>query len=143
MIEPSVVIERLKQKQALRKQQYDKGAKTLPTLQPKDQVRMQVQGHWIPAVVVREAGTPHSYIVQTRDGRNYRRNRKHLRKSTNPATDIASDNDDDFKVSAEPTSSNELNEPEMPLATLPPPDRQTQRGRTIRIPARYQDFVKL
>ena len=111
----------------------------LPTLQPKDQVRMQVQGHWIPAVVVREADTPHSYIVQTSEGRNYRRNRKHLRKSTNPATDLTSDNDDDFEVSAEPTSSNELNEP----GTLPPPDRQTQRGRTVRIPARYQDFVKL
>ena len=33
VIEPSVVIEQLKQKQTLRKEQYDKGAKTLPTLQ--------------------------------------------------------------------------------------------------------------
>ena len=63
VIEPSIVIERLKQKQTLRKKQYDKGAKRLPTLQPNDQVRMQVQSHWIPAVVVKEAGTPHSYIV--------------------------------------------------------------------------------
>ena len=51
-----------------------KGSKTLPTLQPKDQVRMQVQNHWIPATVAREAGTPNSYIVQTNNGKNYHRN---------------------------------------------------------------------
>ena len=128
VIEPSVVIERLKQRQTLRKGQYDKGAKTLPTLQPKEPVRMQVQGHWIPAVVVREASTPHSYIVQTRDGRNYRRNRKHLH---------------DFEIPAEPGTSNEPNEPGTLLPTLPPPERQTRGGRTVRLPVRYQDFVRL
>ena len=120
----------------------------LPTLQPNDQVRMQVQSHWIPAVVVKEAGTPHSYIVRTRDGRNYRRNRKHLRKSTTQANDLTFDTADDFEIPAEPNTSSEPNEPgipspALPSPALPPPDRQTQRGRTVRIPARYQDFVRL
>ena len=41
---------------------------------------MQVQGRWIPATVVSVADTPHSYIVETENGKKYRRNRRHLMK---------------------------------------------------------------
>ena len=84
-------------------------------------------------MVVQEAGTPYSYIVQTHDGRNYRRNRKHLRKSTTQATDLTFDTADDFEIPTEPSTSSEPNEPGTPSPPLPPPDCQTKRGRTIRI----------
>ena len=49
MIEPDVVMERLNQKQALRKKNYDNGARASSSLQPNDKVRMQVQNYWVPA----------------------------------------------------------------------------------------------
>lgn len=63
VIDPSTVIEELKQKQEMRKTQYNKGTRILPPLQKNEQVRMQVQSWWVPATVVQEVNTPHSYII--------------------------------------------------------------------------------
>ena len=49
VIEPDVVMERLNQKQALRKKNYDNGARASSSLQPNNKVRMQVQNCWVPA----------------------------------------------------------------------------------------------
>ena len=64
--------------------------------------------------------------MQTHDGRNYRRNRKHLRKSTAQATDVTFDTADDFEIPTEPSTSSEPNEPGTPSLPLPPPDCQTK-----------------
>lgn len=45
-----------------------------------DSVVMLTAGKWKPAEVTRRHDTPRSYVVQTSDGRKYRRNRKHLRR---------------------------------------------------------------
>ena len=53
------------------------------------------------------------------------------------------DTADDFEVPTEPNTSSQPAESGTPSPTLPPPNRQTLRGRTVRTPTRYQEFVKL
>lgn len=140
VIDPSVVIERLKQKQTPRKQQYDKGSRVLPPLQQNEPVRMQVQNHWIPATVVQEANAPHS---QTPDGKIYRRNRRHLLKSdiqTNKHPVQPSDLLEDLETPTECTNSEES---ELPSEPPVPTEYTTSRGRVVRTPAKYKNFVKM
>ena len=65
------------------KKHHDRHASSeLKELQPGMKVRMQPWTdfrEWKPATVVRHHHTPRSYVVQADDGRNYRRNRQHLR----------------------------------------------------------------
>ena len=65
------------------KKHHDRHASSeLKELQPGMKVRMQPwtdSREWKPATVVRHHHTPRSCVVQADDGRNYRRNRQHLR----------------------------------------------------------------
>ena len=147
VIEPNVVVERLKQKQALRKRNYDKGARLLSSLQPNDKVRMQVQNQWVPATVVKKADTLHSYVVQTSDGKNYHRNRKHLGPLAVQAQQQTLHPLDTFDDAEIPLESTNVNMSESGASLdhedSPTTEHQTQKGRAIRTPARYKDFVKL
>ena len=67
----------LQQRQDKYKQYYDRGSKWLTELQPCSVVRVRHENVWEPAVVMRKEGHPRSYIV-TREGREYRRNCRHL-----------------------------------------------------------------
>lgn len=69
----------LKERQSRQKQQYDKTAKSLPTLHKDDKVYISDKGKWRPATVVKHTDTPRSYLVQTDSG-TYRRNRRDLLK---------------------------------------------------------------
>jgi transposase InsO family protein len=59
---------------------YDKQAHSLPTLEKGENVRIRDKKMWKPATVLRSSSEPHSYVVQTPEGRRYRRNRSHLLK---------------------------------------------------------------
>lgn len=73
---------------------YDKrrGVKELPTINDKCAVRMTPlpgSKEWKPGTIVKHSDKPRSYIVQRSDSENnrlYRRNRKHLRTSTETAS---------------------------------------------------------
>ena len=67
----------LQQRQDKYKQYYDRGSKRLTELQPGSVVRVRHEDVWEPAVVMVKEGHPGSYIV-TREGREYRKNRRHL-----------------------------------------------------------------
>ena len=73
----------LKKMKENQKKHHDRHASSeLKELQPGPKVRMQTwtdSREWKPATVVRHHHTPRSYVVQADDGRNYRRNRQHLR----------------------------------------------------------------
>lgn len=71
----------IKERQLKQKQYFDRGAKRLPLLMEGEKVRVRVRDNWQPAVVVREHNNPRSLIIQTEDGNNYRRNRRHLLKT--------------------------------------------------------------
>ena len=117
------------------KKHYDKGSKDLPKLQPRDSVRIQMGGEWIPGTVKRLAGTPRSYIVEGPGGREYQRNRRHLRKAPQfPITSGVDDDNDD--TTTQPAEQETVEQPDSP-----PPPGVTSSGRTIRVPSRYQDFV--
>ena len=62
VVDPNIVIAKLRQNQDIQKQHYDKGTKQQTILQPNETVRVQVQNHWIPPKVIKSADTPNSYI---------------------------------------------------------------------------------
>lgn len=73
----------LKKMKEDQKKHHDRHAHSeLKEIQPGTKVRMQAwtdSREWKPATVVRHHHTPMSYVVQADDGRNYCRNRRHLR----------------------------------------------------------------
>ena len=72
------------------KQNYDRhhGVHPLPELQPGDPVLIKCEGEkrWKQPATVCGMCAPRAYIVETATGGNWRRNRKHLRLQTGPAT---------------------------------------------------------
>ncbi len=73
----------IKQRKKKAKKQYDKSSKELPELQIGETVRLQPEyprQEWRPATCLQKVG-PRSYLVQTRDGQKYRRNRKFLQQT--------------------------------------------------------------
>ena len=81
IVDPEIVQIKLQQKQAQQKKYYDRTSTPLKVLSAGDDVYVQREGKWKPAVVMGKADTPRSFHVKTADGAEYRRNRVHLRKS--------------------------------------------------------------
>ncbi|CAB4027174.1 Transposon Ty3-G Gag-Pol poly [Paramuricea clavata] len=104
------------------KKYHDKHAsKELKELQPGAKVRLEpwtYSKEWKPATLVRHHHTPRSYVVQTEDGRNYRRNRQHLRVC--PA--LGSDSDDQTIA---PAVDKEMSSPENADSLSVGPDQFT------------------
>ena len=81
ILDPQTVQRKLQIKQSTQKKYYNKSSKPLAALAERESIRIQQQGKWEPSVVLSKAETPRSYNVMTRNGAEYRRNRRHLRKS--------------------------------------------------------------
>ncbi|XP_021369721.1 uncharacterized protein K02A2.6-like [Mizuhopecten yessoensis] len=75
-----------KQRETTRSKQsrhYEKSAKQLPRLSSGEQIRFRHQDAWRPGNVVEHHGhTPRSNMFRTPDGRCYRRNRRHIIRSS-------------------------------------------------------------
>ena len=149
------VMQRLNQQKANQKFYHDsKSASDLPPLRPGDQVRMAPHPGskmWNPAIVVKHHDSPRPYIVES-SGQEYRRNQRHLRRSTEAenttehCSDLAADDNTPHLNSAlssspptelcdrpssqqqEPatTTSAETSEPDEPYTT--------RSGRAVRCP---------
>ena len=137
VIDPDKVVEVMKGKQEMSKENYDRGTRQLSVLKANDAVRIQMQGRWVPGVVVRQAETPRSYIVKGPSGHEYRRNRKHLRKVAesvpmNIYMDIPCDDSEQQANVTEPSD-------EPPVTN----NDRTLSGRTVKTPRRYQDYVRI
>ena len=137
---------------------YDRsGTRELPPLYPGQHVRIAPQPgtkEWTPGVVESHHSTPRSYVVQSADGRRYRRNRQHLRQSTEAANrqppiinDIPLDVNEPHVVAEirppSPTPPVRLNSPPQgglvakPHMQPPPTARYvTTRGRVVKPPVR-------
>ena len=136
VVDPNKVIEKMKQNQEVSKEYYDRGARRLSELHPNDNVRMQVQDKWVPCTVVRQADTPRSYIVKGLNGQEYRRNRKHLRKVNGPPLTTIDVEDTEPAPQLPPV------EPPNGVTTTANESHVTSRGRIVKVPTRYRDFVK-
>uniref|UniRef100_A0A8C6NRG0 Gypsy retrotransposon integrase-like protein 1 n=1 Tax=Nothobranchius furzeri TaxID=105023 RepID=A0A8C6NRG0_NOTFU len=73
--------QRLKKRQEKQKIYFDRRTRTMPDLYDGEKIRMQRGETWQPAVVLHKHQQPRSFVVRTSDGREYRRNRKHLLKT--------------------------------------------------------------
>ena len=157
-----------KEKQAF---YYNQGTKELSQLNPGDTVRVQSQvkgktDPWFKAQVQDQVDV-RSYAVRTEDGRMYRRNRRHLRRTPEkfrPKNTIVDEMCSDDSATPVPFSSNSLvtNAPVVPTAPSHPPPKSTtaivpaaphadippqeqtrisRSGRQIKKPTYLKDFV--
>lgn len=98
LIPEGCVQSRLRGKQDLQKLYFDRQTKVLPDLQAGDNVRMQRGETWQPAVVLQKHEHPRSFIVCAPDGRQYRRNRKHLKKTSEETFPAPREQDMDLNI---------------------------------------------
>ncbi|ROL51227.1 Tripartite motif-containing protein 29 [Anabarilius grahami] len=142
------VHEQLEQRQKKQKQYYDRMAKYLPDLQPGEGIRMQKGDSWKPAVVLEKHEQPRSFVVKTPDGKLFRRNRRHLRKTreTDSSTfEKSADMDTDSQQSVDASQSNALdskdisNERNGNESVEKEQAYRTRSGRIVRIPEKYKD----
>ena len=136
---PELVVARREHQQTLQKKYYDRTARPLTTLKTDDQVLLQSNNKWQPGRVVRVDEQPRSYIVQTKDGGTYRRNRRFIRidKSTSDSQSHSPDESPETPPSQPPA---ETNTP-TPVETTPAPSSATttRSGRVVRQPRRFED----
>ncbi|VDH93048.1 Hypothetical predicted protein [Mytilus galloprovincialis] len=76
----SEIIKKLEIRQRKAKTNYDKHCgPELKQLKQGDSIVMYTDGKWKAGKIIQKHHTPRSYVVQTSDGRRYRRNRRHIR----------------------------------------------------------------
>jgi transposase InsO family protein len=155
MVNPTIVQKRLKQKQAEQKKYYNRSSKHLSE---GDDVFVQREGKWKPAIVTSKADTPRSFNIMTEDGAQCRRNRVHLRKTYNKVRQSPSVRETTESPSQEESKVNSptMNEPheqsqqqktrEESQEILRSTDEtelpvKTRSGRIVRKPERYKDYV--
>ena len=134
------------------KHYYDRGSKQLSELQPGSVVRVRQHDVCEPAVVVRKEGHPRSYIIN-REGREYRRNRRHIletsekRPEVAPSIDVPPDTSQLYdRVQSERQCVDAQSSVSEQPPTPPPPAaeasvaRTTARGRVIKTPLRFAEY---
>ena len=60
-VNPAIVLARLEHKQEQQKKYYDRSSRPLEHLSEGDDVYVQREGRWKPAIVLSKAGTPRSF----------------------------------------------------------------------------------
>jgi hypothetical protein len=147
--EPGSVHRRLSELRKEQKRHVDPRARPLAPLVPGDKVNIQTKkGYDKPAVVIRQAAEPRSYIVRSDDrGQEYRRNRQHLLKTNitnasvaDPIVPLENTQVVTPPAAPEPVSVPSTNELPSVTRTNTTPV-QTRSGRNIVPPARFKDFV--
>lgn len=135
----------LQQRQDKYKQYYDRGSKRLTELQPGSVVRVRHENVWEPAVVMRKEGHPRSYIV-TREGREYRRNRRHLMNTAEKQPETTAPVDVSSNAPQQLTHEDARRQQTPPRvfptqAKTTPTPQKTSRGRIIRRPLKFAEYV--
>lgn len=136
--------------QESQKKNFDKTAQRLPPLGDGDSVRMKLDPRkrvWEPATVIGKHDTPRSYLIQTEDGVEYRRNRRHLMKTNEkpvePTMDMSTTSGESptTEVSTDPTPSLSGTPPASQGGsdTNIPAPRVSRYGRVIRPNPKYSD----
>ena len=154
LYEPQVqkeVTEHLINKRRKAKKYYDHGARSLPDLVIGQPIRAKTRpkvadSPWVPGYVKAQVA-PRSFLVEV-NGRDYRRNRVHLRDSADATPHgLAPLPDSDINIGSIPESQHTQtttdNIPASPAKPATPTKRGTTRsGRVSKPPARFQDYVK-
>ena len=129
---------RLAKKQHTQATYYNRGAKELSKLRIGDAVRMKPtrigQHEWRKAIVT-SRHDDRSYVVETEDGGKYRRNRVHLRKSTEP---FNADEEPLYDTASDSETNEETENPENEATPQAVPNGRPQRQR--KPPSYLQDY---
>ena len=105
MIDPELAREKMEQKQANQRHYYNQGARELKPLANDEEVHIPTKsGNWRSATVLGQHSTPRSYTVRTKDGNEYRWNRRHLLKSRTPQYKNEETSGDEDRPEASTTS---------------------------------------
>ena len=121
---PCDVKKKLESCQTKQKFYYDQHARPLPPLTSNAIVRYQ-------AIIVQKSSTARSYNLLTANNKTIRRNRRHLKVSSEPKPTIKSSIDDDVVTTVSPSST-------VPQETIPiVTEHRTRSGRLVRPPPRY------
>ena len=136
----------LQRRQVSQKRYFDRRARStdLPLLHPGQHVRAQhpITGRWNPATVHAESDEPRSYILRNMNGKEFRRNRQHIRESCQlPHQNVEPPENAHATPTPTrlPTVSTETELPNTVVPSVPPstPARYTTRsGRVVRSPRR-------
>lgn len=149
----------MKTRQVKAKINYDKNAgRELKPLHEGDTVLIQNEKKWIAGKIEQRHSHPRSYLVKATNGRQYRRNRRHIRPTradfqpkqsvlSPEVPDTVSDehhSDSKAKPEREPhvgpmEPPEETAAPHSPSVTSPPVPLVTRSGRVVRIPSRFED----
>ena len=106
VVDPELAREKMEQRQATQRHYYNEGGKELKPLAKGEEAHIQTKSrNWKPATVLGQPRTPRSYSVRTKDGSEYRRNRRHFLKSRTPQYTNAETSGDDDKPEASTTFS--------------------------------------
>ncbi|XP_046571089.1 uncharacterized protein K02A2.6-like [Haliotis rubra] len=131
VIEPADVCARREQVQSHQKLFYDRAARNLPPLQMNDSIYLQTADKtWKPAQITR-VDPNRSYQVQTADGAQYQRNKRHLRHTPmrNPSSNADDTPTDLTSVPLQKATASTLSKP-----TPSKPMTVTRSGRVVRAP---------
>ena len=136
----------LQRRQVSQKRYFDRRARStdLPLLHPGQHVRVQhpITGRWNPATVHAESDEPRSYILRNMNGKEFRRNRQHIRESCQlPHQNVEPPENAHATPTPTrlPTVSTETELPNTVVPSVPPstPARYTTRsGIVVRSPRR-------
>ena len=129
----------------------DRNAKPLPQIKEDDTVRTRKGKTWEPAIVSEKHTAPRSFIATTPDGTAYRRNRRHLLPRNEAPWVITGPAYDDPVAPVAATTAVDITPPVAASTAelsalgstngksyLLTPTKCTSGGRTIRLPARFQ-----
>ncbi|XP_052225151.1 uncharacterized protein LOC127840779 [Dreissena polymorpha] len=155
---PKKVLQRYKQRQASQEHYYNQnsGPKLKPLLQGQT-VTIRHDGKIIPGTVVRRHNAPRSFIVETKEGRILRRNRRHLRPTSaefqdNPQEPYSSgthqfskeqensENISNQSSNLEISADNSVPEVACENADLSG-TKTTRSGRNVKMPSKYDEYV--
>ena len=153
IVDNEAVVEDIRLKRRKAKFYYDRQAKPLPDLEIGQPVKLQPLrkgGTWSKATTVNKVGD-RSYLVQTNDGTNYRRNRKFLRTIPEPAYEQQNSTEQDGpsitevvndKVTTDCSPPEEEEQTPVEQLTMESPVKRTASGRVVKEPGRFKDYVR-
>ena len=80
-VNPEIFQIKFEMKQKQQKKYYDRSSKSVENLIEGENIYVEREGKWKPAVVLSKADIPRRYNVKISERAEYRRNRRHLRKT--------------------------------------------------------------
>jgi len=146
------VTKQLKDRQERQQVYYDKGARPLLPLSKGDTVQYRTGNRWQPAVVIsRCLEAPRSYLIKNVNNRTLRRNRRHLKRTSQSIRQCYFYDDDDYGANGDNSDVNDhqqvINRTEQMATTeehvlIEAPSRVSRYGRPINPPRRYVESDK-